>query len=321
MTTNKGFRAWDEEYDKEHFTPEEIAKSNLKAASIAAMIEMRKEKNISQLTKEERKNRDKEVAKIVKAKDLWKPEYIGDYKGSSVHVGFPRRGKDSPVLILWNREETQVVSGKQSVEILNTILDLNNREYERIDGVYPGHGVCFEMKNGLSYLVNFEKNCIIVAFCTEFHYKWDPYVEMPDRMPEHEIEKAKEILKTATNMCGLEKNDKRALRQKVDLLIELNHYEEWKKKKLKKYKPEPIHTDEEACKIIKSMMGTHYDVDEIYDAGEAYMFTRKNKFGEPVYHTGLCALNKKSQKCDYVWTPPGSDGWKLMQNARRIDLS
>ena len=48
MTTIKGFRVWDDEYDKEHFTQEEIAQSDLQAALIAAMIEVRKEKNISQ---------------------------------------------------------------------------------------------------------------------------------------------------------------------------------------------------------------------------------------------------------------------------------
>ena len=64
-----------------------------------------------------------------------KAEYIGEYKGSSVYAGLPYSGEDSPVLILWNREESQVVSGIQTAEILNTILNLNNREYERIDGV------------------------------------------------------------------------------------------------------------------------------------------------------------------------------------------
>ena len=186
------------------------------------------------LTKEERKNRDKEINEIVKARDLWKPEYIGDYKGSSVHAGFPCSGEDSPVLILWNREETRVVSGKQTAEILNTILDLDNREYERIDRVFPGYGVCFEMKNGLSYKVDFDNNSILAGFCTEFIYKWDPYAELPDRMPEHELEKAKEVLKTATNMWGLEKNDEQALHDKVELLVRLNDYKKWKKKNLKK---------------------------------------------------------------------------------------
>ncbi|MBQ6745378.1 MAG: helix-turn-helix transcriptional regulator [Acidaminococcaceae bacterium] len=48
MTTINGFRVWDDEYDREHFTQEEIAQSDLQAALIAAMIETRKEKNISQ---------------------------------------------------------------------------------------------------------------------------------------------------------------------------------------------------------------------------------------------------------------------------------
>ena len=121
-------------------------------------------------------------------------------------------------------------------------------------------------------------------------------------------------------MWGLEKNDKRALNQKVELLIRSKNYKEWLKKNFKERKPEPIRTYEEDCTNKKSMIVTHYEVDEIYDAGEEYLFTRKNKFGEPVYHTGLYALDKKSGECDYVWTPPGSDGWKLMQNARKIDL-
>ena len=48
MATINGFRVWDEEYDKDHFTPEEISQSDLQAALIAAMIETRKEKNMSQ---------------------------------------------------------------------------------------------------------------------------------------------------------------------------------------------------------------------------------------------------------------------------------
>ena len=74
-----------------------------------------------------------------------KTDYIGDYKGNKVYTRSPCSGEDSPVLILWNREESQVVSGIQTAEILNTMLDLNNREYERIDGVYPGyvlHDIC-----------------------------------------------------------------------------------------------------------------------------------------------------------------------------------
>ena len=46
--TKGGFPVWDEEFDKEHFTQEEIAESNLRAAIISAMIQTRQEQNISQ---------------------------------------------------------------------------------------------------------------------------------------------------------------------------------------------------------------------------------------------------------------------------------
>lgn len=46
--TKGGFPVWDEEFDKEHFTPEEIAESDLRAALISALVEARQEKGISQ---------------------------------------------------------------------------------------------------------------------------------------------------------------------------------------------------------------------------------------------------------------------------------
>lgn len=46
--TKGGFPVWDEEFDKEHFTPEEIAESNLRAALISALVEARQEKGFSQ---------------------------------------------------------------------------------------------------------------------------------------------------------------------------------------------------------------------------------------------------------------------------------
>lgn len=46
--TKGGFPVWDEEFDREHFSPEEIAESDLKAALITAMIQARQEKGISQ---------------------------------------------------------------------------------------------------------------------------------------------------------------------------------------------------------------------------------------------------------------------------------
>lgn len=46
--TKGGFPVWDEEFDKEHFTPEEIAESDLRAALITAMVQARQEQGISQ---------------------------------------------------------------------------------------------------------------------------------------------------------------------------------------------------------------------------------------------------------------------------------
>ena len=53
MTKIKGFTVWDEEFDREHFTPEEIAESDLQAALIATMVEARQEQGISQRRLEE----------------------------------------------------------------------------------------------------------------------------------------------------------------------------------------------------------------------------------------------------------------------------
>ena len=47
--TKGGFPVWDEEFDKEHFSPEETAESNLRAALISALVEARQEKGFSQL--------------------------------------------------------------------------------------------------------------------------------------------------------------------------------------------------------------------------------------------------------------------------------
>ncbi len=53
MAKINGFRVWDEEYDREHFTPEEIAESDLHAALITALVEARKEQGLSQRQLEE----------------------------------------------------------------------------------------------------------------------------------------------------------------------------------------------------------------------------------------------------------------------------
>lgn len=53
MAKIKGFTVWDEEFDKAHFTPEEIAESDLQAALMAAMVEARQQQGISQRKLEE----------------------------------------------------------------------------------------------------------------------------------------------------------------------------------------------------------------------------------------------------------------------------
>jgi len=53
MARINGFRVWDEEFDREHFTPEEIAESDLQAALMAAMVEARQQQGISQRKLEE----------------------------------------------------------------------------------------------------------------------------------------------------------------------------------------------------------------------------------------------------------------------------
>lgn len=46
--TKGGFPIWDEAFDREHFTPEEIAESDLRAALITALVQVRREQGISQ---------------------------------------------------------------------------------------------------------------------------------------------------------------------------------------------------------------------------------------------------------------------------------
>lgn len=46
--TKGGFPIWDDEFDKEHFTPEEIAESDLRVALITSLIQARKSQGLSQ---------------------------------------------------------------------------------------------------------------------------------------------------------------------------------------------------------------------------------------------------------------------------------
>ena len=46
--TAGGFPVWDDTFDREHFTPEEIAESDLRVALITSLIQARKEQGLSQ---------------------------------------------------------------------------------------------------------------------------------------------------------------------------------------------------------------------------------------------------------------------------------
>ena len=48
MAEINGFRVWDDELDREFYTPEEIAETNIRAAVITALVEARQELGISQ---------------------------------------------------------------------------------------------------------------------------------------------------------------------------------------------------------------------------------------------------------------------------------
>ena len=51
--TKGGFPIWDEDFDREHFTPKEIAESDLHAALITALVQARQEQGLSQRQLEE----------------------------------------------------------------------------------------------------------------------------------------------------------------------------------------------------------------------------------------------------------------------------
>ena len=53
MKNRKEARAWDDAFDREFFTPEEISESDMRANVITAMIEAREEMGISQRQLEE----------------------------------------------------------------------------------------------------------------------------------------------------------------------------------------------------------------------------------------------------------------------------
>ena len=67
MAKKNGFTVWDEAFDKEHFTQEEIAESDLEAELIMALIEARESQGISQRSLEEMSGvRQPAIARIEK---------------------------------------------------------------------------------------------------------------------------------------------------------------------------------------------------------------------------------------------------------------
>ncbi len=45
--TKGGFPVWDDEFDKEHFNPEEIAESNMRVELITALIQAKQKKGLT----------------------------------------------------------------------------------------------------------------------------------------------------------------------------------------------------------------------------------------------------------------------------------
>lgn len=48
MVYKNGFRVWDEEFERELYTPEEIQENNIQAQLMCELIKARQEKNVSQ---------------------------------------------------------------------------------------------------------------------------------------------------------------------------------------------------------------------------------------------------------------------------------
>lgn len=53
MATKNGFRVWDDELDKEFFTAEEIAETDMRVVLITALVQARQKQGISQRQLEE----------------------------------------------------------------------------------------------------------------------------------------------------------------------------------------------------------------------------------------------------------------------------
>jgi len=89
-------------------------------------------------------------------------------------------------------------------------IDFTNRDYTEIAGYWPGVYVCFVMKNGLSYLVNLEKERFYIdVHPYAFFNDYGAFFEEADGMPEEERENAIRILQNAP-LPELDRNEVRS---------------------------------------------------------------------------------------------------------------
>ena len=77
------------------------------------------------------------------------------------------------------------------------MVDLNNRKYKEVVAYDPGNWVCFEMENGLAYIVLLDKEQILVRVHADSFLKFDPYCESGKTIPKADLAKADKILRTA----------------------------------------------------------------------------------------------------------------------------
>lgn len=79
------------------------------------------------------------------------------------------------------------------------MFDLNNKEIKSVFGYCPEEGqVCLIMKNKLAYLVNIPSKKVYIHADPWDFFKMDPYFEIGTTIPKDLLEKAKEVLNTAT---------------------------------------------------------------------------------------------------------------------------
>lgn len=78
------------------------------------------------------------------------------------------------------------------------MFDLKNRKYKKVFGFCPEEGqVCFEMENGLAYLVDLGARKVYVHADPWDFFKMDANFEIGSKIPRGLLEKATEFLETA----------------------------------------------------------------------------------------------------------------------------